>query len=356
LFPGIAVAEALKAKGHEVTLLISEKKIDGLASSGHSDLRFEKMPFLAMPRLWSPKMVSFLLTGWRGLKQCRKLIREKNITAVLGMGGFTSTAPVLAGRQEKIRTLIHDSNAYPGKANRLTARLSDVVLLGFEECAQYFPKKETRVTGTPVRSALRTAAKESKEDPLAFFGLKPGRPVLLVVGGSQGAQGLNRAVTQSLAELDALGIQILHITGPSDYQEVRDAYQGKPIALRSHVAAFCHRMELAYRAADIALARSGASTLAELAFFGVPSILVPFPFAADDHQTKNALIFAEAGAALQVAQNDLSSEKLTDVVRDLLKNGKKREAMKKAARKLSHDDAAQIIANFASGKTLAKKS
>src|ERR1700761_602313 len=106
LFPGIAVAEALKAKGHEVTLLISEKKIDGLASSGHSDLRFEKMPFLAMPRPWSPKMAPFLLTAWRGLKQCRKLIREKNITAVLGMGGFTSTAPVLAGRQEKIRTLI----------------------------------------------------------------------------------------------------------------------------------------------------------------------------------------------------------------------------------------------------------
>src|SRR5882757_7354259 len=152
LFPGIAVAEALKAKGHDVTLLISEKKIDSLASSGHAGLKFEKMPFLAMPRPWSPKMIPFLLAAWRGLKQCRALIRDRKITAVLGMGGFTSTAPVMAGRKEKIRTYIHDSNAIPGKANRLTARFTDVVLLGFKECAQFFPKKETRITGTPVRT------------------------------------------------------------------------------------------------------------------------------------------------------------------------------------------------------------
>lgn len=346
LFPGIAVAEALKTKGHDVTLLISEKKIDSLASSGHADLNFEKMPFLAMPRPWSPKMIPFLLSFWRGLKQCRALIKDKKITAVLGMGGFTSTAPVLAGRMEKVRTFIHDSNAIPGKANRLTARWSDVILLGFKECATFFPKKETKVTGTPVRTALREAAKNTKEDPLAFFGLKKGMPVVLVVGGSQGAQGVNRAVTESLSELDALGVQLLHITGPADYQEVRDAYQGKPIALRSHVGAFCHRMELAYRAADVALARSGASTLAELAYFGVPSILVPYPFAAEDHQTRNADIFAKAAAAIQMPQNELSADTLTDALRGLLKNEKKRQNMKKAARKMSRDNAAQEIANI----------
>ena len=351
LFPGIAVAEALKAKGHDVTLLISEKKIDSLASSGHSDLKFEKMPFLAMPRPWSPKMAPFLLGFWRGLKQCRALIKDKKITAVLGMGGFTSTAPVWAGRLEKVRTFIHDSNAIPGKANRLTARWSDMALLGFKECAAFFPKKETKVTGTPVRTALREAAKNNKEDPLAFFGLKKGMPVVLIVGGSQGAQGVNRAVTQSLSELDALGVQLLHITGPGDYQEVRDAYQGKPIALRSHVGAFCHRMELAYQAADVALARSGASTLAELAYFGVPSILVPYPFAADDHQTRNAEIFAKADAAIQMPQNELSADSLTSALRGLLKSEKKRQAMKKAARKMSRDNAAQEIGNIVAAQS-----
>ena len=152
LFPGIAVAEALAARGHQATLLISEKKIDSIAASQHKGLRFEKIPFLAMPKPWSPKMFGFLLESWRGLKRCRALIREGQITAVLGMGGFTSTVPVYAGRKEKIRTFIHDSNAVPGKANKLTARFADVILLGFKDCANFFPKKETCITGTPVRS------------------------------------------------------------------------------------------------------------------------------------------------------------------------------------------------------------
>src|SRR5688572_8291529 len=195
LFPGIAVGEVLQSRGHDVTLLISEKKIDSLAASGHGALKFEKMPFLAMPKPWSPKMASFLLGVWRGLQQCKAIIRQNDTAAVLGMGGFTSFAPVLAGRQCKRRTLIHDSNAIPGKANKLTAKFCDTILLGFEECGAYFPPEKTkRVVGTPVRSALLKTAKESSEDPHKFFGLSKERKTLLVVGGSQGARGVNNAV------------------------------------------------------------------------------------------------------------------------------------------------------------------
>lgn len=346
LFPGIAVGEALQSRGHQVTLLISEKKIDSLAASGHGALKFEKMPFLAMPKPWSPKMISFLLGVWRGLQQCKSIIRQNETAAVLGMGGFTSFAPVLAGRQCKTRTLIHDSNAVPGKANKLTAKVCDTILLGFEECGAFFPpEKQKRVVGTPVRSALLKAAKDSADDPYNFFGLNKERKTLLVVGGSQGARGVNNAVAQTLNELDALGIQILHITGPEDYQAMIDAYANKPIKLRSHVAAFCHRMELAYRIADVAVARSGASTLAELAAFGVPSLLVPYPFAADDHQTKNASIFDKAGAGILIPQTELSPQKLTDTVREILKNDKKRTDMQNAARKIAHLDAAERIAD-----------
>ena len=346
LFPGIAVGEVLQSRGHEVTLLISEKKIDSLAASGHGALKFEKMPFLAMPKPWSPKMVSFLLGVWRGLQQCKGIIAKNNTAAVLGMGGFTSFAPVLAGRQCKTRTLIHDSNAIPGKANKLTAKFCDTILLGFEECGTHFaPEKPKRVVGTPVRSALLKAAKETSDDPYKFFGLSKERKTLLVVGGSQGARGVNNAVAESLNDLDGLGIQILHITGPDDYQAMSDAYVNKMIKVRSHVAAFCHRMELAYRIADVALARSGASTLAELAAFGVPSLLVPYPFAADDHQTKNASIFDTAGAGIMVPQTELSPKKLTDLVRDILKSDKKRIGMQNAAKKIAHLDAAQRIAD-----------
>lgn len=346
LFPGIAVGEALQARGHDVTILISEKKIDALAASGHSSLKFEKMPFLAMPKPWSPKMISFLLGVWRGLKQCKALIQKNETSAVLGMGGFTSFAPVLAGRQCKTRTLIHDSNAVPGKANKLTAKFCDTILLGFEECGAFFPAdKPKRVVGTPIRSALLKAAKESGDDPFKFFGLNKERKTLLVVGGSQGARGVNNAVAESLDELDAIGIQILHITGPEDYQAMSDAYATKQIKLRSHVAAFCHRMEMAYRVADVALARSGASTLAELAAFGVPSLLVPYPYAADDHQTKNAAIFDQAGAGVLIPQAELSPEKLTDHVRTILKKNDRRKKMQAAAKKIAHLDAAERIAD-----------
>lgn len=347
LFPGIAVGEILQARGCAVTLLISEKKIDALAASGHGTLKFEKMPFLAMPKPWSPQMASFLLGIWRGLKQCRAIIRQNQTSAVLGMGGFTSFAPVLAGRMSKVRTLIHDSNAIPGKANKLTARFCDTILLGFEECGSHFPpEKKKRTVGTPVRTVLLAAAKKNTEDPWRYFGLSPERKTLLVVGGSQGARGVNNAVTHSLAELDALGIQILHITGPGDYQEVCDGYSGKLIKVRSHIAAFCHKMELAYRIADVAVARSGASTLAELAAFGVPSLLVPFPFAADDHQTANAAIFDHAGAGIMIPQAELSPARLAATVRELLTNDARRAEIQSAARKLAHTDAAERIADI----------
>ena len=346
LFPGIAIGEVLQARGHEVTLLISEKKIDSLAASGHEGLTFEKMPFLAMPRLFSPKMLPFGLGFISGLRACRKLVKDKGIQVVLGMGGFTSTAPVMAGRWAKCKTLIHDSNAVPGKANRLTAKFCDTVLLGFEEAQSFFPKKEIRVVGTPVRSTLQSAAKQNADDPYVHFGLNPERKTLLIMGGSQGARGVNNAIVHSFNQLDALGIQLLHITGPGDYKEIRDQYQGKLIAVRSHVAAFCHRMELAYRIADVALARSGASTLAELACFGVPSILVPFPAAADDHQTKNAAIFDKAGAGILITETDLSPERLASTVGEIVNNIKKRDAMKAAARRLAHDDAAEEISNI----------
>lgn len=343
LFPGIAVGEVLSARGHDVTLLISEKKIDSLAASGHPDLRFEKLPFLAMPRPWSPKMIAFLTGTYKGLAAARALIRKHEADVVLGMGGFTSLAPIVAGRREKCRTLIHDSNAVPGKANRLTARFCDVVLLGFEDCKQHFPKHpDVRVVGTPVRTTLRLKV---KDDAHAFFKLDKNKKTLLVMGGSQGARGVNRVVCMALEQFEKMGIQLLHIAGPTDYEEVRDAYARHPL-LTQHVAAFCHRMELAWQVADLAIARSGASTLTEIAHFGIPSILVPYPFAADDHQTKNGVIFERTGAALLMPESTINATTLADAVRTILTDPSVAKKMKTAAQKLAIRDSAERIAGI----------
>ncbi len=343
LFPGIAVGEVLSAHGHDVTLLISEKKIDAIAASGHKDLRFEKMPFLAMPRPWSPKMIGFLTGLWKGMKQCRQIIRAHEVDVVLGMGGFTSFAPLYAGRKEQCRTLIHESNAIPGKANKLNARYADTVLCGLDPCKAHFPKhNDVRIVGTPVRSAMRQTG---KEDPHQFFKLDKKKKTLLIMGGSQGARGVNRVVGMALEQFEKMGIQVLHIAGPTDYEEVRDVYAKHPL-LPQHVAAFCHRMDLAYRVADLAIARSGASSMAELAYFGVPSLLVPYPFAAEDHQTRNAEIFDSAGAARMLIEKDLNADILADAVRSILMDSKKSEAMKRAANKQAVRNAAEKIADL----------
>src|ERR1700761_5638085 len=156
LFPGLAVCEVLKNRGHEVLLLISEKQIDTIAVGNRTEFRVQKIPSVGLTKLVSMQFFSFVAKFMNGLLACLRLYRSFKPDAVLGMGGFTSTGPILAGRITGLPTFIHESNAIPGKANRLNAVLSQKVLLGFEECARYFPNRRVEVTGTPIRDSLRS--------------------------------------------------------------------------------------------------------------------------------------------------------------------------------------------------------
>lgn len=311
LFPGLAVGEVLRERGHEVMVLISEKEIDALATQGRTEFRIEKLPGIGMPRLFSPAIIGFLGRFKAGLDQCRSLYRDFNPDAILGMGGFTSTAPILAGRLRKIPTFVHESNAIPGKANRLNARLVTKVLLGFSECARYFPNRPCEVTGTPIRASLVTRL--DKTEALAAFGLTPERRTLLVMGGSQGAQGINRALRDAAPLLRDAPLQIIHLAGQQEESAMRNAYVAAGIP--AHVAAFCHRMDQAYGAADFTIARSGAASLTELSHFALPGILIPYPYAADDHQTLNAKIFDSAGAATLLHEREITGEILANKLR-----------------------------------------
>jgi UDP-N-acetylglucosamine--N-acetylmuramyl-(pentapeptide) pyrophosphoryl-undecaprenol N-acetylglucosamine transferase len=343
LFPGLAVAEVLRQRGHEVMVFISEKEIDALAVRDHvGQFRFEKLPSIGLPRVFSPAMLGFARGFVESVARCRRLYREFRPDAVLGMGGFTSTAPIVAGRLAKAATYIHESNAIPGKANRLNARLAQVVLVGFEECAQRFrPGTRCVFTGTPIRASLRSAP--SREEALASFGLQEGavKKTLLIMGGSQGAHGINQAALQALPEWRS-ALQIIHFTGRDDEQTVREAYEREGVA--AYVAAFHHRMQDAYAAANFAIARSGAASLSELAAFGLPSLLIPYPYAAEDHQTFNAQIFTRAGAALSLKESETNGEYLSKIVLEVLKNPPKLAQMTAEARRLCPPDAATLLA------------
>ncbi len=340
LFPGLAVAEALRERGHEILLLVSEKEIDALALRGH-DFAFERIASMGMPRMLSTAMLGFSLRFLGGLRQCKAIYNRFRPDAVLGMGGFTSTAPALAGRLASVPVLIHESNAIPGKANKINARFANTVLLGFKECAAYFPRSETRVTGTPIRSSMRAPA--NKSAVLEKFDFDPARQTLLIMGGSQGAHGLNEAVVCAIPALQSLNVQILHLAGGYDEPMVSEAYRSAGITAR--VSAFHHDMRELYAVADLAVARSGAASLSELCYFGLPSILIPFPHAADDHQTRNGEIMVRAGASEMLAECDSVGNQLQTLLSVLLPDAARLERMSSAARSLAPEHAAEQVAD-----------
>src|SRR5207237_783481 len=338
LFPGIAVAEVLRDRGHEVMLLVSEKDIDALALSGRESFRVEKLPTVELPSPFSPAFFGFLGRFYESLALCRSMYRLFKPQVILGMGGFTSTAPVLAGKMRGIPTFIHESNAIPGKANKMTARLVRAGFLEVKECAPFFPRVKTEVTGTPIRTELQRLDQKAAREKL---GLRADIPTLLVMGGSQGASGINQAMIKSLPSLDGAQLQLIHLTGARDEKLVADNY--RRAKLPAFVAAFHHRMEELYSAADFAVARSGAASLAELAAFALPAILIPFPYAADDHQARNADVFVKADAAILVKESEILDDALAQRIRPFIEDHGRLERMSQNAAKLSTRNAASAV-------------
>lgn len=341
LFPGLAVAETLKERGHEILLIVSEKAIDSLALEAHPDFRTEKLPSIGMPSIVSPAFVRFLRRSWESLCDCSAIYHKFRPSVVLGMGGFTSTAPILAGRLQKLPALIHESNAIPGRANKLVARIATRVLLGFGACASRFAGRDCVVTGTPVRRNL--GASRDRAAALATFQLEEGRRTVLVMGGSQGAAGINQILFRCVPLLREQGVQIIHLTGERDDRLAAANYQRENIP--HYVAPFHHAMEDAYSAADLVISRAGAASLSEISQFALPSILVPYPYATDDHQTFNARVFVEAGAAELQQEKDLSPEAFALLVSNLLENDRRRTQMAEAARDILPRDAAGNVAD-----------
>jgi UDP-N-acetylglucosamine--N-acetylmuramyl-(pentapeptide) pyrophosphoryl-undecaprenol N-acetylglucosamine transferase len=342
LFPGLAVAEVLKSRGHEILLLISEKQIDATAVRDRKEFRIEKIAAVGLPKLFSTQVLSFATKFLNGLAACRRIYRSFAPDAVLGMGGFTSTGPILAGRMAGLPTFIHESNAIPGKANRLNAWLSKKVLLGFEECARFFPDLAVEVTGTPIRNSLRRPV--DRKEALSNLRLRAELQTVLVMGGSQGAHGINEAVLAMLPRFAARPVQFIHLTGKEDENYVYERYQKAGIP--AFVSAFYHRMEEVYTVADVAIARSGAASLAEIAYFGLPTILIPYPFAAENHQLLNAEMFARHGSAEVLEESRVSGDTLSSLIDQFLKNGARVRRAAEQPHALAPETAANRIAEI----------
>jgi UDP-N-acetylglucosamine--N-acetylmuramyl-(pentapeptide) pyrophosphoryl-undecaprenol N-acetylglucosamine transferase len=338
LFPGIAVAEELKKHGCNVALLISPKEIDQQAVKAAKEMEIFTLPAVG---LQNRNYFSFSLSFWKSFCASRKIFKQRKPDAVLAMGGFTSAPPIFAAKFCGAKTFLHESNMVAGKSNRFLARFVDIAFVGFLEAQLTMRVKRATITGTPVRLQFSQSAIRNPQSAIAL-GLDPNRPVVLVVGGSQGARGLNDLVLSALPLLKDRDWQFLHLTGANDFEKVKSAYAAHGI--KAVVKPFLAEMELALGAATVCVSRAGASSLAEMATMRLPSLLVPLPTAADNHQFFNAKKFELTGAAKMLDQKDSPPEMVAAVISELVENEATRSKIQAALVKRHAPNAATDIA------------
>jgi UDP-N-acetylglucosamine--N-acetylmuramyl-(pentapeptide) pyrophosphoryl-undecaprenol N-acetylglucosamine transferase len=338
LFPGLAVAEQLIKRGCAVTLLVSPKEVDQQAVKMARGVEIVTLPAVGLQNWNYFSFGGNFLKSWLA---ARRVFQQRKPAAALAMGGFTSAPPIFAARQSGAKTFLHESNTIPGRANRWLSRFVDQCFVGFPQAAAKLRTRNATTTGTPVRPQFQP--RDAATCRLAL-GLEPERSTILVMGGSQGASGINDLMMAALPFLAARGPQpqFLHLSGPADVDKVRRAYAEKN--LRAVVHAFFGEMELALGAATVAVSRSGASSLAEIAAMRVPSLLVPFPAAMDNHQFFNAKAFEETGAARLLEQKAAPPEALAQVILELAGNAIARGQMQTALAQWHAPNAAEEIA------------
>jgi UDP-N-acetylglucosamine--N-acetylmuramyl-(pentapeptide) pyrophosphoryl-undecaprenol N-acetylglucosamine transferase len=269
--------------------------------------------------------------------QVRQLLKQGQFQGVLTTGGYIAAPAIIAARTLGLPTILHESNALPGKVTRWLSPWCSRVALGFEAAMPYLPRAQTVCVGTPVRSKFRMTIESLLPSELP---IPEGAPLIVVVGGSQGAVAVNQLVRQCAPEWTAAGAWIVHLTGEND-PDAKGFNHDQYLALP-----FYDDMAGLLRRASLAISRAGAGTLTELAITKTPSILIPYPYAAEDHQSHNAAIFAAAGAAQVCRQADLSVERLQNKVLSLLRSPHQLEQMAAAAGKLAIADSAERLADL----------
>lgn len=339
LFPGIAVGEELLRRNCSVMLLISPKEVDQQAVKSAVGMEVRTLPAVGL----SGNLIRFLKGYWRSYREARRLYANRRPDAVLAMGGFTSAAPVLAGKHLGAKTFLHESNSIPGRANRWLAHVVNEAFVYFHAASGMLSLQRIRTVGMPVRSQFLEPL-----DPAAArmaLGLQPDKPVLLVMGGSQGAHRINEFAIAALPLLRQRwqDLQFIHLTGADDLTRVQQVYSAA--GARAVVRPFLTEMDLAMGAATAAVSRAGASSLAELAALRLPAVLIPYPHAADNHQYYNALAFVEGGAARMVEQDSATPDRLATMLADLLASGPARPQMQDALARWHTPRAAEDIAS-----------
>ncbi|GAB4315986.1 MAG: undecaprenyldiphospho-muramoylpentapeptide beta-N-acetylglucosaminyltransferase [Bacteroidales bacterium] len=341
IFPAVAVATELRDRfGADVLFIgaLGRMEMEKVPAAGFP---IEGLPISGLQRSLKPENLLFPFKLISSVVKAGKILKRFRPDAVAGFGGYASGPTLRAAIRMKIPVAIQEQNAFPGLVNRWIGPKANKIFVAHNGLEKWFPADKILVTGNPVR-ATAIAVEGKKEEALATFGFEAGIPTLLIVGGSQGALSVNRAVTKHLGLFADNGYQVLWQTGKYFYDEAckaLEAFPGKKIK----AVTFIDRMDLAYALADVVVSRAGAIAISEICAVGVPPVLVPLPTAAEDHQTKNAQALAEADAAFLLPDNK-AGEDLGQVVSQLMSDREMRDRFSKNLKRLAKPDAAKNIA------------
>jgi UDP-N-acetylglucosamine--N-acetylmuramyl-(pentapeptide) pyrophosphoryl-undecaprenol N-acetylglucosamine transferase len=321
VFPGVATAQTLRRRGHEVSLLMAGRSIESatrfawdgrVVNTGASKLSMKPLRLL-------PSLINLYCV----YRRCRREFIRHRPAALLSMGSYSSAGPILASYRLKIPIILHEANVVPGKATETFGRFATAIAITFPETSAYLKSTKTVLTGLPLRKDLEhssTLPHKSRE-----------RQTLLVMGGSQGAQRINQLMPDVIALIQASGLplDVIHLAGSSDRDTVAKAYANARVTAEVH--GFQQDMAAVYKRTDFAISRAGANSCLELAMFGIPSLLIPYPFSARDHQVANARAMAAVQAADMIEQKDITVDGLTNHLRKRLTDSIALSAMRQAA-------------------------
>lgn len=343
IFPAISIANSLMQKYPDTEILFigaeGKMEMEKVPAAGYKILG---LPVVGMKRKLSLEMFSFFFKVLKSLRKAKKIIKQFDPDVVVGVGGYASGPALRAASSLKIPCLIQEQNSYPGITNKLLAAKASKICVAYDNMDLFFPPQKIIKTGNPVRADIKNIAHKSTE-AFNFFGLKPEKPVILVVGGSLGARTINESISAGLNKIIAENYQIIWQTGKtyiSKAKEVVSEINSENI----YVSDFIYKMDFAFSVADIIVSRAGASTISELCIVGKPVIFVPSPNVSEDHQTKNALALVQKDAAIMVKDID-SHELLINESIELLKNTERQKILSENIKKLELPDAADIIAS-----------
>lgn len=343
IFPALSIAAALKRRNPDAKILfvgaLGRMEMERVPAAGFEIVGLPVAGF-DRKRLWRNIPVIFKL--WKSMLKARKIVRDFKPQIAIGVGGYASGPTLKAAQKAGVPTLVQEQNSYPGVTNKILGKNADAICTAYEKAADFFPPERIILTGNPVRAALLNV-EMTPEDAKRALGFDPARPLVLVVGGSLGARTINTSIAGGLDTLLDGNTQILWQTGRSGEEIGKKAVEG-----RSDVKAtpFISDMATAYRAADLVVSRAGAGTISELQLLGKPTVLVPSPNVAEDHQRKNALALVDRGAAEMILDSEAHAQ-LPGAIARLVADPAARDRLAANILKMALPDSDEKIADAA---------